>query len=129
MSYVTLPCPWVVYSRSAFNSSCQLGEMISLVTAADDATFSSFVNAVVTATINAAHDGITRRNSNELPLMELFGTELVYMFRDVIRFTGNYDDIYLESHGMDADRGFNSVKTLEGLYALYRSEFPLTSCP
>ena len=50
--------------------------MISLVTRGDDATFSSFVNSVVTATINAARSDITRANSNQMPLIELFGNTL-----------------------------------------------------
>ncbi len=106
-----------------YTCSGLLGEKISLVTRSDDSTFSSFVNAVVTATINAVEDGISRENSHQMPLIDLFGYELRYMFRDVIRYFGNYDDIYLEAHKIeneeDVDRGFNSVLTLEGKFGLY----------
>ena len=112
--------------------SCQLGAQISLVTRGDDATFSSFVDAVVTATIKAADDEITRRSAQSMPFMELFGNQLRFMLQDVVRYTGNYNDIYLESHdiseGDDVDRGFNSVMTVEGMRGLYWSEFPLNSC-
>ena len=108
-----------------FNSfSGQLGERITLVTRSDDTTFSSFVNAVVTATINAVHDGITRQNSNGMPQIYLFGDQLIHMFRDVIRFSGNYDDIYLESHVIDGeednvDRGYNEIMTVQTMIEMY----------
>ena len=93
------------------------------MTRSDDTTFSSFVNAVVTATINAVEDGISRDNSQEMPLIDLFGNNLRFMFRDIVRYFGNYDDIYLESHQIeneeDADRGFNSVLTLKGKFGMY----------
>ncbi len=60
---------------------------------------------MVTSTINAVHDGITRQNSIGMPQIYLFGDQLIYMFRDVARFSGNYDDIYLESHGIDEEDG------------------------
>ena len=46
--------------------SGQLGKRVSLVTRGEDAKFSTFVNAVVTATINAVYAGITKQNSNEM---------------------------------------------------------------
>ena len=96
---------------------------MSLVTRSDDTTFSSFVNAVVTATINSVEDGISRENSNQITTPDLFGKELEYMFRDVIRYFGNYDDIYREAHQIeneeDADRGFNSVMSLRSMVGMY----------
>ena len=45
-------------------------------------------------------------NREEMPLIGLFGTELRWMLRDIIRYVGNYDEIYYESH--DArDDGYN----------------------
>ena len=103
--------------------SRHLGERISLVTRGNDATFSSFVNAVVTATINAVKGDITRDNSNQMPLIYLLGNIMRFMFRDVVRYTGNYNDIYLESHDVDdeddVDRGFNSMMTVEGMRLMY----------
>ena len=34
----------------------------------------------------------------QMPLMELFGPNLRWMLRDVIRYNGNYNDMYHESH-------------------------------
>lgn len=89
----------------------QFGKDISLVTRADDVLFSSFVNAVVTATINAEEDGVTQSNSEKMPLIGLFGGELRWMLRDVIRYKGNYEEIYYETHNItnDEERGYNRL--------------------
>ena len=68
----------------------QLGNTRALITRDDDALFSTFVNAVAIATINTVYDDISRDNSNEMPIIELFGAELRFMLRDVIRFSGNF---------------------------------------
>ncbi len=78
---------------------------------------------MVTATINAADHEITRDNSKQMPLIYLFGHTQRFMFRDVVRYTGNYNDIYLDSHDIDddddIDRGFNSMMTVEGMRLMY----------
>ena len=60
-----------------------------------------------------------------MPQMYLFRDELIYMFHDVVRYSGNYDDIYLESHNISIgeiegfDRGYNSVVTLGSMIKMY----------
>mmetsp|Transcript_22340 Transcript_22340/g.36549 ORF Transcript_22340/g.36549 Transcript_22340/m.36549 type:complete len:92 (+) Transcript_22340:163-438(+) len=72
--------------------------------------FSSFVNAVVTATVYAVENGISRElNSNQMPLIKLFGGDLKWMLRDVIYHIGSYDDIYFDSHEQDVDRNWIQV--------------------
>ena len=96
--------------------SGDFGKDISLVTRSDDVMFSSFVNAVVTAAIVAVEDGIAKSNSEEMPLIGLFGSELKWMLRDIIHYVGNYDEIYYESHDVkdDANRGYNQVMSKKG---------------
>ena len=84
--------------------------------------FSSFVNTVVATTVNAVNNGIVVWNeigAPRLPLIELFGPELRWMLRDVISYSGNYDDMYYESHGVGGDRGYNQVWSPERWLLLY----------
>mmetsp|Transcript_29328 Transcript_29328/g.61828 ORF Transcript_29328/g.61828 Transcript_29328/m.61828 type:complete len:804 (+) Transcript_29328:229-2640(+) len=84
--------------------------IISFATQKGDPLFSSFVNAVVTATIYAVRNGITGEiNSVRMPLIDTFGNDLQWMLRDVIASSGNYDEIFYQSYGIDVDRGFNRV--------------------
>eukprot|EP00579_Thalassiosira_antarctica_P001572 CAMPEP_0201869988 /NCGR_PEP_ID=MMETSP0902-20130614/3284_1 /ASSEMBLY_ACC=CAM_ASM_000551 /TAXON_ID=420261 /ORGANISM="Thalassiosira antarctica, Strain CCMP982" /LENGTH=799 /DNA_ID=CAMNT_0048395557 /DNA_START=157 /DNA_END=2553 /DNA_ORIENTATION=- len=83
---------------------------ISLVTREGDVLFSSFANTVVMATVYAVENGISREGkSMEMPLIELFGSNLKWMLRDVIHHIGSYNDIYSDTHGQDLDRGWNQV--------------------
>lgn len=90
----------------------EVGRAMSLVTHlekdAKDDVFLSFVNAVVTATIHAVINDISKESGMQMPFYEMFGEELRFMLKDVVYFVGNYDDIYDESHG-DKDRGVNNV--------------------
>ena len=90
-----------------------IGKEISLVTRGNDTVFSSFVNSIVSATINAVHNDITNLISMQMPLIGLFGEEMKWMFQEVIRNIGNYDDIYYNSHGIkdgeNDDRMYNKV--------------------
>ena len=76
-----------------------------------DVLFSSFVNAVVIATVYVVENDISRAGENNMvmPLIGLFGSDLKWMLRDVINYIGSYDDIYLDTHGQDLDRGWNQV--------------------
>ena len=99
-----------------YSCSGEFGKDISLVTLADDVLFSSFVNAVVTATVVAVEDGIAKSSSDEMPLIGLFGSELKWMFRDIIHYVGNYDELYYHSHDVkDAgNRCYNPRMTKKG---------------
>ncbi len=80
---------------------------------------------MVIAIINAVYTDISRDNSNEMPIIELFGAELRFMLRDVIYYSGNYDDIFFESHNVSLgeregfDRGFNTVTDLQEKVGAY----------
>lgn len=93
--------------------SGSLDKMISIVTRGDDELFPPFVNSVLAATVHAAEKGITKSKSEDMPLFRFFGEELRWMFRDVIQFQGNYDEIYNEAHDTNnvetVDRGLNWV--------------------
>lgn len=84
---------------------------ISLATWEDehDALFSSFVNAVVSATIYAQENNIKKKQSKEMPVVSFFGSELKWALRDAISFLGNYDQIYTKNFDnfQEKDRGRN----------------------
>ena len=82
----------------------------------DNVLFSSFVNAVVVATIYAQENGIKMKQSKEMPLMSIFGSELKWALRDAISHLGNYDEIYRKNFGYVAeeDRGRNILNEKGG---------------
>ena len=68
-----------------------------MVTRDEDLLFSSFVNCAILATIYAA------KNSKEMPLLSIFGSEFDWALRDALNFGGSYDEIYSKNFG-DASR-------------------------
>eukprot|EP00581_Thalassiosira_minuscula_P000852 CAMPEP_0183743076 /NCGR_PEP_ID=MMETSP0737-20130205/65031_1 /TAXON_ID=385413 /ORGANISM="Thalassiosira miniscula, Strain CCMP1093" /LENGTH=1112 /DNA_ID=CAMNT_0025978681 /DNA_START=259 /DNA_END=3597 /DNA_ORIENTATION=- len=83
----------------------------SLVTREDDELFSSFVDCVVMATFFAQENGITKKKSKEMPLVSIFGRDLRWALRDVVKFTGGYDQLYAKSFGQvsEEERGRNKL--------------------
>ena len=74
--------------------------MFTLATRDEDhRKFSSFVNAIVVATIDAEEMGITRDRSKDMPLMYIFGSLFNWALRDAISYSGNYDEIYTKNFG------------------------------
>jgi len=53
--------------------------------------------ALVTATVYAQRQGITRATSSNMPLIHLFGEGLTFMLQDAIAYGGNYDEILSEA--------------------------------
>lgn len=54
----------------------------------DDRKFSSFVNAIVVATIYAQEKGISQSRSKDMPLMYIFGSLFNWALRDAISYSG-----------------------------------------
>eukprot|EP00581_Thalassiosira_minuscula_P018240 CAMPEP_0183718348 /NCGR_PEP_ID=MMETSP0737-20130205/11631_1 /TAXON_ID=385413 /ORGANISM="Thalassiosira miniscula, Strain CCMP1093" /LENGTH=914 /DNA_ID=CAMNT_0025947893 /DNA_START=195 /DNA_END=2940 /DNA_ORIENTATION=+ len=80
---------------------------ISLVTRAGDALWSSFVNSVVVCGINAVGLGINKESGSQMPLIGLFGPELRWIFRDVVLYSGHYDEIFAIAHNLTDDDTFD----------------------
>ena len=86
----------------------------AIATREDDAPFASFVNTVVLATIYAQENDIQRKDSTEMPLVSLFGSNLNWALRDAVAHSGNYDEIYSKffvSNVSEASRGRNRMNT------------------
>mmetsp|Transcript_33757 Transcript_33757/g.68692 ORF Transcript_33757/g.68692 Transcript_33757/m.68692 type:complete len:906 (+) Transcript_33757:85-2802(+) len=88
------------------------GKAFALVTREDDEQWADFVYWVTMAmaTIYAEENGITQNTSNEMPLVNLFGTDLQRLLRDAILAVGNYDEMYRQVFGQNATRvGLNKL--------------------
>ena len=53
--------------------------------------------ALITATVYAQRQGITRATSSNMPLIHLFGNGLTFMLQDAVAYGGNYDEIVSEA--------------------------------
>ena len=81
-----------------------------------DATFSSFVNNVVLATI-ALQEDIDNGQSTVMPkLLSLYGYEFHWALRDAIAFSGSYNTIYENNFGdiPYEERGRNALNSRGG---------------
>jgi len=83
----------------------------ALATLEEDTLFSSFVNAIVIATIYAAENSIEQDRSTEMPLIYLFGGAFTWALRDAIAYSGSYDQLYMRNFGevLEEDRGRNAL--------------------
>ncbi len=111
-----IPCmPYYYHEKHQFNGTEYGGSGLALSYGLDTASGSlaAVANAIVIATIYAQRQGITRANHFDMPLIHLFGNSLTFMFRDVIMYSGNYDDIIDEaiaaSDGAITEKGWNAV--------------------
>ena len=106
--------PYFVHDKYRNNGTVYdgVGDAISYEMENDDASIIWLANAVVTATIYAQRQGITKANHFDMPLIHLLGEGLTFMLRDVIAYSGNYDDIineaFVNSDGA-TDIGWNIV--------------------
>jgi len=86
------------------------GKAFALVTHEADVQWTDFVYWVTMATIYAEENGITQNTSNEMPLVNLFGTGLERLLRDAILAVGNYGEMYRRVFGQNATRmGLNQL--------------------
>ena len=72
-------------------------DAFALATRQTDAQFSDLVFWTVMSTFYAEENGISRTNSIQMPLIQLFGEHFKAMFLDIILEVGNYGDIYNET--------------------------------
>ena len=58
--------------------------------------------------------GITRRTSSEMPILNLFGSDLRRTFRDAVHAVGNHGELYERTIGLYIPRSDrNILNTLE----------------
>mmetsp|Transcript_21756 Transcript_21756/g.33666 ORF Transcript_21756/g.33666 Transcript_21756/m.33666 type:complete len:882 (+) Transcript_21756:49-2694(+) len=93
--------PGLSFSNPYFHEG---GKAFALVTQEADEQWADFVYWVTMATIYAEENGITQNTSNEMPLVNLFGTGLERLLRDAILAVGNYDEMYRRVFGQNATR-------------------------
>ena len=89
---------------------------LSFGTREGDATFSSFVNNVVLATI-ALQEDIDNGQSTVMPkLLSLYGYEFHWALRDAIALSGSYNTIYEDNFGdiPYEERGRNMLNSRGG---------------
>ena len=67
---------------------------ISAVTRSDDPVFSDFVNSIIHALMAAEEYGITQEYASDFPQTDLFGLEYQDMYRNAIRYQGNFDELF-----------------------------------
>ncbi|KAL7536394.1 hypothetical protein ACHAXR_007138 [Thalassiosira sp. AJA248-18] len=91
--------PYFVHDKHRYNGTVYDGVGWSISYAHDkgDGDFGFLATAVITATIYAQRQGITRATYFDMPMIHLLGDSLTFMLRDVIMYAGNYDDIINEA--------------------------------
>eukprot|EP00984_Skeletonema_dohrnii_P029798 scaffold20690_cov155-Skeletonema_dohrnii-CCMP3373.AAC.3 len=99
--------PGLAFSNPYFYEG---GKAFALATREADEQWADFVYWVTMATIYAEENGITQNTSNEMPLVNLFGTGLERLLRDAILAVGNYDEMYRRVFGQNTTRmGLNKL--------------------
>ena len=64
------------------------------------------------STIYALDNHIDKEDSYLMPLILLFGNDMMWALRDALAATGNYDEIYLMNFGtVDVFRGRNDLNS------------------
>ncbi len=87
----------------------------AFATRENDTLFSSFINAMVVATIHAQEIGVTRETSSLMPLVSLFGSDFLWAMRDAVSYGGNYDELYENNfESRSSRRGRNEVNSRSG---------------
>ncbi len=69
------------------------------------------MNCIVWATLHAQEEGISRDESNDMPLLPWFGQGFEWALRDVINQIGSYDQLYEKHFGRisSEERGRNQL--------------------
>ena len=111
---MSLTYPYFVHDKYRYNGEEYdgLGFHLSFATDNEDFALNYLTTSVVVATVYAQREGITKDTPSDMPLIELFGDSLTFMFRDVIAYGGNYDEIINEAMAMSdktTEIGWNTV--------------------
>lgn len=106
--------PYFTHDKYRYNGTVYDGIGLAISYAHDirDADLVFVSAAVVTATVYAQRQDITRATYFDMPMIHLFGDSLTFMLRDVIMYAGNYDDIINEASASsdgDTSVGWNKV--------------------
>ncbi len=106
--------PYYFHDQYRYNGTMYdgTGDSMVIVTNNADVSLKNIANAIIVAAVYSQRQGITSLNSNEMPLIHLFGDSLTFMLRDVVSYAGNYDDIINKALALSdgaVDRGWNSV--------------------
>mmetsp|Transcript_17965 Transcript_17965/g.37673 ORF Transcript_17965/g.37673 Transcript_17965/m.37673 type:complete len:93 (+) Transcript_17965:145-423(+) len=56
--------------------------------------FSLFVDTIVLSTFYAYDNGIAKEEGFEMPLISIFGPDMLWALRDAISFSGNYVELF-----------------------------------
>ena len=100
-------------NASSYSFLSHEGDNLCLVTRQNDPQFSSFVYWIVGAIFYAEEEGISQANANNMPDVNLFGSDFRKMFRDAVFFTGRYDEIYERNlGGIFPERGRNAINSV-----------------
>ena len=91
--------------------NCISGDVsfFALATREDNIYFSSFVNCVVSATIHAHENSITKKKGKEMPLLSMFGSEMKWALRDAISYSGSYDEIHAKNFPRNDEQIFSQA--------------------
>jgi len=99
--------PGLSFSRPYFYERVKA---LSLATLKADTQWSDFVYWITMAPIYAEENGITQETSDDMPLVNLFGTDLERILRHAIHAVGNYDEMYRRVLGQNSTRaGLNTL--------------------
>jgi len=82
------------FSQPYFYGYSSEEDNLCLATTEDDHDWAAFVYWILSATIYADEQGISRETSNTMPTVQVFGPALLRMFRDAILEVGSYAEIY-----------------------------------
>ena len=89
-------------------------DFYTVMTRPYDSMFSSFVNCIVMSTIFALDNHIDKEDSYLMPLISLFGNDMMWALRDAIVAAGNYNEMYFMNFGtVDGSRGRNDLNSHE----------------
>lgn len=84
-------------------------DFYSFVTREDDFMFSLFVDTIVLSTFYAYDNGIAKEEGFEMPLIAIFGPDMLWALRDAILFSGNYVELFRQHFGQNTPPGRNGL--------------------
>ena len=100
-----------VETNGGYNGPYEIGssrltkDPLALVTKQDDQLWSSFVYWLNSGLVYAEEMGIDSSQSNNMPLINLFGNEYSRMLREAVQAVGNFGEIYQRNVEADVPRG------------------------
>jgi len=81
------------------------GSAIALMTRQDDPQWSLLAKWMTQAMMYAEGQGITQATASQMPIVELFGSQYLHMFRDAAQAVGSYGEIYERNLQSVIERG------------------------